>query len=246
MAKIVMIGSARIDENGNAHGGQAGDQRNGFEVSTQEWYKHSKGWRVFRCKDREKAEKIAKIMEWACDNDLIGYDQYQRNTLYNALKKHGFGGEPVLEKAAETDCSALVRVCLAFAGIDVPADFYTGGMAKQMLATGEIVELTGSKYTETPDCLGRGDILVTKTKGHTVVVLTDGGKYEGCIEPKSGLTVKPGTWRVRTGPGVEYPTAGFVKGGEKLAEVEPGSWATVLYNGGVRYISKNALEEGAG
>ena len=33
----VLIGSARIDENGRAHGGKAGDQ-NGKEVSTQNWY----------------------------------------------------------------------------------------------------------------------------------------------------------------------------------------------------------------
>lgn len=182
MAKIVIIGSARIDENGNAHGGKAGDQKSGKEVSTQEWYKHSKGWRVFRVKDPKKAKIVAKIMKWACENILIGYDQYQRNTLYNELKKFGFSGEPVLEKAVETDCSALVRVCLAFAGIDVPADFYTASMAKTMLATGEIVELTGSKYTESPDYLGEGDILVTKIKGHTVVVLTSGEKYEGSVE----------------------------------------------------------------
>ena len=77
----VMFGSARIDENGNAHGGKAGDQKNGFEVSTQEWYLHKKGWRVFRAKDPAKAETIAKTMEWACGSNLIGYDQYQRNTL---------------------------------------------------------------------------------------------------------------------------------------------------------------------
>ena len=48
--KQVIIGSARIDENGKAKGGKAGDQ-NGREVSTQAWYKHEKGWRVFRCID---------------------------------------------------------------------------------------------------------------------------------------------------------------------------------------------------
>ena len=37
----VKIGSARIDENGKAHGGQAGDQT-GKEVSTQSWYLNSK------------------------------------------------------------------------------------------------------------------------------------------------------------------------------------------------------------
>jgi hypothetical protein len=36
---MVIIGSARIDENGHASGGQAGDQ-NGKEVSTQKYYTH--------------------------------------------------------------------------------------------------------------------------------------------------------------------------------------------------------------
>ena len=57
----VKIGSARIDENGKAHGGQAGDQT-GKEVSTQNWYLHSKGWRVFRAKNPSVAEKIR---EWS-------------------------------------------------------------------------------------------------------------------------------------------------------------------------------------
>lgn len=246
MAKIVMIGSARIDENGNAHGGKAGDQKNGREVSTQEWYKHSKGWRVFRCKDPAKAEIIAKTMEWACESDLIGYDQYQRNTLYNELKLYAFE-KYYLSKAVETDCSALVRVCLAFAGIDVPADFYTGGMAKQMLATGEIVEMPGSKYTDKPEYLGRGDILVTKTKGHTVVVLTNGEKFEGASsttdpQPDGDLKVKPGTWRIRSGPGTEYDTVEYVRGGDTLESVNADGWVPVLHKGKVCWISKNALE----
>ena len=85
----VKIGSARIDENGKAHGGAAGDQT-GKEVSTQAWYLSSKGWRVFRAKNPGVAEKIAQAMEWACANHHIGYDQYQRNTLYNAAEVVGF------------------------------------------------------------------------------------------------------------------------------------------------------------
>jgi len=46
----VKLGSARIDENGQAHGGAAGDQI-GKEVSTQSWYAHSKGWVLLRAKD---------------------------------------------------------------------------------------------------------------------------------------------------------------------------------------------------
>lgn len=245
MAKIVMIGSARIDENGNAHGGKAGDQKNGKEVSTQEWYKHSKGWRVFRAKDPAKAEIIAKTMEWACESDQIGYDQYQRNTLYNELKLYAFE-KYYLSKAVETDCSALVRVCLAFAGIDVPADFYTASMAKTMLATGEIVEMAGSKYTDSADYLGRGDILVTASKGHTVVVLTNGEKYEGeaaATEPEGDLKVKPGTWRIRTGPSTNFDTFDYARGGDKLVAVDPEGWIPVMMKGRVCWISKNAVEE---
>lgn len=174
----VRVGSARIDENGNAHGGKAGDQT-GKEVSRQNWYKSSKGWRVFRAIDRNVALKIADAMDAACDNEKIGYDQWQRNTLYAKAEAVGFDVSKV-KTACETDCSALVRVCCAWAGIKgLPKDFRTGNMPKNLLATGAFVEKKGSKYTDQSNYLGRGDILVTKTSGHTVVVLSDGKKYEG-------------------------------------------------------------------
>lgn len=179
----VKIGHASIDENGRASGGRAGDQ-NGKEVYTKKWYKHSKGWRVFRAKDPEKAEKIAWDMEAACANSKIGYDQSQRNTLYTQAEKVGFDNSKVTT-ACETDCSALVRVCCAYAGIlGLPSGFRTGNMPSNLMKTGEFVELTGSKYTDQDIYLGRGDILVTKTSGHTVVVLSNGSKYEGTVEVK--------------------------------------------------------------
>ena len=178
----VKIGSARIDENGKAHGGKAGDQT-GKEVSTQNWYLNSKGWRVYRAKNPAVAEKIAQCMERACKNSRIGYDQYQRNTLYKEAEKFGFDVSKVTT-ACETDCSALVRVCCAFAGITgLPSDFRTGNMPANLSRTGAFTELTGAKYQEQSTYLGRGDILVTKTAGHTVVVLTNGPKYEGTVHP---------------------------------------------------------------
>ena len=179
----VYVGSARSDENGKAYGGKAGDQKSGKEVSKQSWYKHSKGWRVFRAKDPEHAALIGKLMEEFCNSNLIGYDQHQRHTLYNDLKKRGFESF-VPSKAVETDCSALVRTCLAFCGIDVPEEFRTGNMPKYLLNSGMFVELKGSKYTDQSAYLGAGDILVTKTSGHTVVVLNNGSKYEGAVEEK--------------------------------------------------------------
>ena len=177
----VRVGSARIDERGKAYGGKAGDQT-GRELSTQKWYLHRKGWRVFRAKSRDAALKIAADMEAACGNSHIGYDQWQRNTLYKAAEPLGFDCGRV-RTDCETDCSALVRVCCAYAGImGLPSDFRTGNMPQNLLATGAFVELRGTKYTDQSAYLGRGDILVTRTNGHTVVVLDDGARYEGAAE----------------------------------------------------------------
>lgn len=190
----VIIGSARSDERGKITGGKAGDQKSGKEVSTQNYYVHSKGWRVLRAKDAAKRKLIAQAMKAACANDKIGYDQYQRNTLYNLAAKVGFDVSKVTT-ACETDCSALVRVCCAFAGIKVN-DFNTSSEAKVLLASGAFTELTGEKYTKKSDYLAAGDVLVTKTKGHTVIVLTDGSKVEG--EPVS-VSYKLGDRILRNG-----------------------------------------------
>lgn len=182
----VKVGSARSDENRKAYGGQAGDQT-GREVSTQDWYLHSKGWRVYRAKDPAKAEKIARCMQAACDNKHIGYDQWQRNTLYTEASKFGYDVSKVT-KDVETDCSALVRVCCAFAGIlGLPSDFRTGNMPSNLSKTGQFTEMTGAKYTTSSEYLRRGDILVTKTNGHTVVVLSNGSKA-GAAATVAGLS----------------------------------------------------------
>ena len=167
----VKIGHASIDENGRAQGGKAGDQT-GKEVCTRNWYKHSKGWRVLRCTDPIKAGMIADAMRAAAENDKIGYDQGQRLTLYDQASKVGFDPGKV-NVACETDCSALVRVCLAYAGITV-GNFRTPTEADMLMATGMFVELIGAAYTDSSDYLRVGDVLVTRTQGHTVVVLTDG------------------------------------------------------------------------
>ncbi len=172
----VTIGSARSDERGKITGGKSGDQKSGKEVSTQNWYAHSKGWRVLRAKDASKRKLIAQAMKAACANNKIGYDQYERNTLYYRAQPYGFDPAKVVSNC-ETDCSALVRVCCAFAGIKL-GDFNTSTEAKVLLASGEFTELKGEKYTKKSDYLMAGDVLVTKTKGHTVIVLSDGSKAE--------------------------------------------------------------------
>jgi len=173
----VMIGSARSDERGRATGGAAGDQKGGKEVSTQAYYVHAKGWRVLRAKDAAAREKIAQAMEWACADKKIGYDQNQRETLRKAVEPYGWDIRR-LNRNVETDCSALIRVCCCWAfqkdlGAGV-SYFNTNTMCAALLGSGLFDEMTGSKYTAGSTYLLRGDILCTKTQGHTVVVLTSG------------------------------------------------------------------------
>ena len=166
----VLIGSARSSY-GNT---TPGDQHSGLEVSTQTWYLHSKGWYVLRAKDASAREKIAVAMERACANNNIGYSQPTRNTLYTNIKPYGFDPAKTTKKV-NTDCSALVRVCVNFAGIAV-GDFITSNEASVLMATGAFEKFTDDAHCKSSDHLMRGDILVTRTKGHTVVVLSNGAK----------------------------------------------------------------------
>lgn len=171
----VYIGNAVCNEFGTAKGGDPGNQT-GNELRRQKWYDNKKGWRVFRARSVAVAQQIAAAMRAACDNMAIGYDQSTRNTLYTLASKVEFDPARVTTPC-NTDCSALVRVCCAFAGIKM-RDFNTATEAARLLATGQFVELTDSKYTDQAAYLCEGDILVTRTKGHTAVVLNNGNKAE--------------------------------------------------------------------
>lgn len=166
----VLIGSARSSY-GNT---SPGDQNGGREVSTEKYYVHSKGWYVLRAKDPEKREKIAVAMERACANNDIGYDQSTRLTLFNNVKAAGFDPAKTTKKV-NTDCSALVRVCVHYAGIEVD-NFITSNEVSKLMATGAFEKFTDDEHCKSSDHLLRGDILDTRTKGHTVVVLSNGAK----------------------------------------------------------------------
>lgn len=182
----VIIGSARADERGKITGGKAGDQT-GKEVSTQNWYKHSKGWVVLRCKVPGMAKYIAQAMKIICADDDVGYDQNENKTLWKYLEANGFDVKNI-NKAVETDCARLVRVCVQWAAnmvglkVTIP-DFYTANLASKLVGTGLFEKLTSSKYTDQDDYLEEGMILVTRVKGHTVVVLTNGSKAGAAPAP---------------------------------------------------------------
>lgn len=154
----VKIGSARKDENGKYSGGKPGDQT-GIEVSMQDFYVHTKGWYVIRANDEKVANKLANLMKKACNNDLIGYSQSDRNSII----KCGVD----TKVACNCDCSSLVREIVKEATGKDPGDFSTG-TEKTVLSKMGLFEI--SEYYD-GFILLKGDILVTKTKGHTVIVI---------------------------------------------------------------------------
>ena len=169
----VRIGHASSDENKKIKNGAAGDQTE-KEVCIRDWYLHKKGWVVLRCKDPDKREGIATAMERACQNPDIGYDQWQRDSLFNNVKDKGFDPSKTTKKV-ETDCSALVRVCIAYAfGEDVAGNIRTVDEPATLVKTGLFEKLTADKFCASSDYLLRGDILCTPVSGHTAVVLDDG------------------------------------------------------------------------
>lgn len=169
----VIIGSARHDEHGNCYsGGKAGDQT-GQEVSTQKFYNHSKGWNVLRAKDNKVAEKLAEAMKIACDNNNIGYDQSER---YGVIK-HGIN----TKVKTECDCSSLVRACIIYASGKDVGDFNTSNERSVILKSGLFKDVGSYKQGDT---LYNGDILVTRTKGHTAIVVSGAKKSKGKYYPK--------------------------------------------------------------
>ena len=169
----VIIGSARHDEHGNCYsGGKSGDQT-GQEVSTQKFYNHSKGWNVLRAKDNKVAEKLAEAMQIASDNKNIGYDQSER---YGVIK-HGIN----TKVKTECDCSSLVRACIIYASGKDVGDFNTSNERSVILKSGLFDDMGTYKVGDT---LYNGDILVTRTKGHTAIVVSGAKKCKTKYYPK--------------------------------------------------------------
>ena len=186
----IVIGSARIDENGKAAGGVAGDGKQkgtpdyAGEVSLQDFYVSSKGWYVLRPKEDTVANDMACLMKIACNNPCIGYDQNQRLDIL----KHGV----YTQVKTECDCSSLMRAIIIEATGKDPGNFITSTEADKLEATGLFEKRV--KYTSGMK-LYEGDVLVTCTKGHTVIVcegykrtsnLTNNDK----VVKKSGIEIK--------------------------------------------------------
>ena len=193
-----IIGSARIDENGNLSGGKDGDQKQtsltdfSGEVSMQKFYIHKKGWKIIRFKNPQFALNAAAAMTTACNNPNIGYDQAGRGGI---LK----GGTTAMVPT-DCDCSSLVRECFKEATGRDPGNFTTSTEAKVLEKTG-LVDVF--PYYD-GDTLYTGDILVTKTKGHTVIVVRGEARGVNAVDYKVGKQyVLDANMSVRNSPTVQ-------------------------------------------
>lgn len=184
------IGHASISENNNnGRDGRAraGDQT-GKEVCIRTFYK--KPWvTLLRCKDRSKAEIMAKACESICNNPNVGYDQSQRLTLHNELVKLNYDYSKLMTPC-ECDCSSFMTVCAECAGISIPYQSgnapVTANMVKWFSSTGFFDVITDGVNDEKN--LLRGDILVGAPNTHTVMVL-DNGKNISTNTPKGSYKV---------------------------------------------------------
>lgn len=229
----IYVGSARIDENGNASGGRAGDQKQTSapdyrgEVSQQQFYVHSKGWYILRPKSASVAEKLAKAMVTACNNSNLGYDQSGRNGVI----KYGIN----TKTKTECDCSSLVRACIIDAtGKDV-GNFSTASEVESLEKSGLFEKKT--KYvsqSKTP--VYNGDVLVTCTKGHTVIVTNGNPRVTPVVLTKYKLT---GNVNIRAGAGTQYRIIRVAHNGEiiEVSRVSENNWGYIPKDNG--WISLN-------
>lgn len=204
----IMVGSARIDERGNASGGAAGDQKQTSatndltgEVSMQKMYSHSKGWYILRPKSAAHAVKMADLMKAACNNANIGYDQGNRL----GIVQHGI----MTAVKTECDCSSLVREVVKEATGKDPGNFTTANEAASLEATG-LFESKRSYVSQSATPVYDGDVLVTKTKGHTVIVVS-GNARKAASGSSSAPAPSVSTAKIESAKGFDKTLAGAYK-----------------------------------
>lgn len=204
----IMVGSARIDERGNASGGAAGDQKQTSakndltgEVSMQKMYSHSKGWYILRPKSAAHAVKMADLMKAACNNANIGYDQGNRL----GVVQHGI----MTSVKTECDCSSLVREVVKEATGKDPGNFTTANEAASLEATG-LFESKRSYVSQSATPVYDGDVLVTKAKGHTVIVVS-GNARKAASGSSSAPAPSVSTAKIESAKGFDKTLAGAYK-----------------------------------
>ena len=252
------ISNCGHDERGKYIGGQAGDQT-GTEWHIINWYNYP--WKcILRHPNTEVRNLIADMARQSALNGNIGYDQGERLTYWEQLKKVNYKPENITVKC-EADCSSgVASICKGVGyrlNIDklknISASNTTYVMRNNFKSAGFEV-LTDSKYLTSDAYLLAGDILLNDAH-HTAINLTKGNKVtmpiQNATAPKPTTSsfksfvgyVKVNTsLNVRKGAGTQYSILGSLKNGTSVKVVgESGSWYKINYNSGYGYVSKTYI-----
>lgn len=195
-----MISNSGHDENGRYSGGKAGDQT-GQEWCIRSWY--NRPWThciVFE--DQAVREAICQLAIEAANNNAIGYDQNQRETFWEEVKKVGYRPKNVKNKC-ESDCSCGVATIVKCVGYlmdidklkNVSIGMYTGNEIEVMRQAGAKI-YTDPKYLTSEKYLKDGYILLYK--GHHTCIFVGNGKHTHTIG-KIGTTTTTNTTILRKG-----------------------------------------------
>ena len=172
---MVYLASCNHDEEGRLGWegkSKAGDQT-GSEVSIVPYTTWDPSvWKaVYRAQDPDVAWRIGQAGIQMCRNNHIGYDQSQRMTFYQELKKTGNIDKITVD--CETDCSAGTCACIIVAGYsDFPNNLRTAYWDKYTMVYGKFDKLDDEVYTRSDEYLRTGDVLLKE--GHVVICVSDG------------------------------------------------------------------------
>lgn len=245
----VRVSNCGHDENNRYSGGRAGDQ-SGTEWYLLPWYKYSNGgWNyVLRWKDEELGRLFADLAIEAAQNNLVGYDQGQRNTFWTQLQAAEYRPSKI-KSACETDCSKgtidLIRAVGYLKGI---ADLqkcsatYTGDMMNwfRSAAGKKYFDILTGKHLTDPSVAKRGDINLNTA--HHVNITVDNGDNEGtATNLKEGIYMfEVGTVQVgSTGNDVRLLQQLLCYHGYGLAV--DGEFGNVTKSAAMEYQKKNSL-----
>ena len=176
-------GWAGSDENGNASGGQLGDQT-GKEVRVGKYYSFGQSI-IYRFKDVNLAVQYANKIEQVCLNNKVGYDQSNRTTLYKEAKKKDYDMTAITTPCA-CDCSSLVACCLIAVGVDVPYTMTTSTLGSHLAKLDVFEQITDSNALK-GEGLQAGDI-VNASGRHVITVLNQDGIVPEEIDKSTLIT----------------------------------------------------------
>lgn len=237
---------ASIDENKKTHGGKAGNQ--GAELKTGPYYDFGQKY-IIRAKDSNLAHDIADNVYIIVINKLVGYDQWQRETLYVVAEKAGWDASAI-DELCECDCSELpvVAINCAVKKALIKADTYSGNIIERCVDTGLFKKMTIKKNT----VIKQGDIIVNP--GHHVIIAIGTLEVKPAASKPSNVPAyavgKTYTLRenmyVRKGPGKDFDavrTGDLTVDGKKHA-LSNNPHAAAILKKGTRVTCKQVINKG--